>query len=171
MSDYITTDELMWAGFADEIKKIAAAKCPGSKIKSKGKGRGAGTGKGEGPIGVPIGEKLERIKKESADKELPCPGSKIRSKGKGRGKGTGKGKGPIGVPIGEKIEKMDKEGGTPFLEQDRPEKVKKIYRALKRDHPEMPAEMKARISAKFGKPGKQKKGGPYKGPISTGKKD
>jgi hypothetical protein len=53
----------------------------------------------------------------------------------------------------------------PFLEQDRPEGVKKIYRALKRDHPEMSAEMKARIAARQGKPGKQKQGPPYKGPI------
>ena len=52
-----------------------------------------------------------------------------------------------------------------FLEQDRPEKVKEIYRALKRDHPEMPAEMKARIAARQGKPGKQHQGPPYKGPI------
>ena len=54
-----------------------------------------------------------------------------------------------------------------FTEQDRPEKVKEIYRALKRDHPNMPAEMKARIAAKQGKPGKQEQGGPYKAPIDT----
>lgn len=54
----------------------------------------------------------------------------------------------------------------PFLEQDRPESVKKIYKALKRDHPEMPAEMKARIAARQGKPGKQKQGPPYKGPLT-----
>ena len=54
----------------------------------------------------------------------------------------------------------------PFLEQDRPEGVKKVYRALKRDHPEMPAEMKARIAARQGKPGKQKQGPPYKGPLT-----
>jgi hypothetical protein len=43
--------------------------------------------------------------------------------------------------------------------------VKEIYRALKRDHPDMPAEMKARIAARQGKPGKQHQGPPYKGPI------
>lgn len=52
-----------------------------------------------------------------------------------------------------------------FTEQDRPEKVKDIYRALKREHPGMPAEMKARIAARQGKPGKQKQGPPYKAPI------
>lgn len=55
--------------------------------------------------------------------------------------------------------------GKPFLKQDRPEKVKEIYKALKRDHPDMPAEMKARIAARQGKPGKQKQGPPYKGEI------
>lgn len=54
----------------------------------------------------------------------------------------------------------------PFLKQDRPEKVKEIYRALKREHPEMPAEMKARIAARQGKPGKQHQGPPYKGPLT-----
>lgn len=53
-----------------------------------------------------------------------------------------------------------------FTKQDRPEKVKEIYRALKRDHPEMPAAMKARIAARQGKPGKQKQGPPYKGPLT-----
>ncbi len=54
-----------------------------------------------------------------------------------------------------------------FTKQDRPAKVKEIYRALKRDHPEMPASMKARIAARQGKPGKQKQGPPYKGPLSS----
>ena len=53
-----------------------------------------------------------------------------------------------------------------FLRQDRPEAVKKIYRALKRDHPGMPAEMKARIAARQGKPGKQKQGPPYTAPAA-----
>jgi hypothetical protein len=57
-----------------------------------------------------------------------------------------------------------------FTEQDRPEKVKDIYRALKREHPRMPAEMKARIAARQGKPGKQKQGPPYKGPLARPKK-
>jgi len=56
---------------------------------------------------------------------------------------------------------------TAFLKQKRPDKVKEIYSALKRDHPEMPAEMKARIAARQGKPGKQKQGPPYKGPIKS----
>lgn len=54
-----------------------------------------------------------------------------------------------------------------FLDQDRPKKVKEIYRALKRDHPDMPAEMKARIAARQGKRGKQKQGPPYKGEIMS----
>lgn len=53
-----------------------------------------------------------------------------------------------------------------FLDQDRPAKVKEIYRALKRDHPEMPAEMKARIAARQGKKGKQHQGPPYKGALT-----
>ena len=53
-----------------------------------------------------------------------------------------------------------------FTSQDRPAKVKEIYGALKRDHPEMPAGMKARIASRQGKPGKQKQGPPYKGPLT-----
>jgi hypothetical protein len=52
-----------------------------------------------------------------------------------------------------------------FTAQDRPAKVKEIYRALKRAHPSMPSEEKARIAARQGKPGKQKQGPPYKAPI------
>lgn len=64
-------------------------------------------------------------------------------------------------------DKSEKTAGMPFLKQERPDKVKEIYKALKRDHPDMPAEMKARIAARQGKPGKQKQGPPYKGPIKT----
>jgi hypothetical protein len=64
----------------------------------------------------------------------------------------------------------NKLAGMAFTKQDRPEKVKDIYKALKRDHPEMPAEMKARIAARQGKPGKQKQGPPYKGPIKEAAK-
>jgi hypothetical protein len=39
------------------LKKVAAANCPGGKLRSKGKGRGMGYGKGKGPVGVPVGEK------------------------------------------------------------------------------------------------------------------
>lgn len=53
-----------------------------------------------------------------------------------------------------------------FTSQARPAKVKGIYSALKRDHPEMPAEMKARIAARQGKPGRQSQGPPYKGPLT-----
>jgi hypothetical protein len=38
----------------------------------------------------------------------------------------------------------------PFLKQDRPAKVKEIYRALKREHPEYSAEKKARIAIASG---------------------
>jgi hypothetical protein len=39
----------------------------------------------------------------------------------------------------------------PFLEQNRPAKVKEIYKALRRDHPEYPAEKKARIASSMAK--------------------
>lgn len=108
-------------------------------------------------------DEAEKAHEKSA--EGSCPGSKIRSKGKGRGEGRGKKKGPMGVPV------YEKSAGDmpPFLEQDRPKKVKEIYSALKRDHPDMPAEMKARIAARQGKRGKQKQGPPYKGPIKKWK--
>lgn len=60
-----------------------------------------------------------------------------------------------------------------FLDQNRPKKVKEIYSALKRDHPDMPAEMKARIASRRGKKNAMsrkspKDGGPkYKAPITT----
>ena len=58
-----------------------------------------------------------------------------------------------------------------FVEQDRPEKVKGIYTALKRDHPEMPAEMKARIASRRGSrsSAKRKEGPPYAGKLTTPK--
>jgi hypothetical protein len=37
-----------------------------------------------------------------------------------------------------------------FTEQDRPDKVKDVYRALKREQPKYPAELKARIAASKG---------------------
>lgn len=40
-----------------------------------------------------------------------------------------------------------------FTEQDRPEKVKDVYKAIKREHPEYPAEMKARIASSKGEGG------------------
>lgn len=66
-----------------------------------------------------------------------------------------------------------KTAGTPFLDQDRPEKVKEIYRALKRDHPSMPAEMKARIASRKGKGSAEARkppetGGPaHKAPVTA----
>lgn len=71
---------------------------------------------------------------------------------------------------GAEIEKAAKRDMPAFTEQDRPAKVKEIYRALKREHPGMPAEMKARIAARQGKPGKQKQGPPYRGPLARPKK-
>lgn len=61
--------------------------------------------------------------------------------------------------------KIAKKDMPSFTEQDRPKKVKEIYRALKKEHPEMSAEMKARIASRQGKPGKQRQGPPYKEPI------
>ena len=70
----------------------------------------------------------------------------------------------------EEAAKKKQAGDMPhFLDQDRPAKVKEIYSAIKRDHPDMPAEMKARIAARQGKPGKQHQGPPYKAPL-TGEK-
>jgi hypothetical protein len=46
--------------------------------------------------------------------------------------------------------KLMKKKAMPFLEQDRPAKVKEIYRALERDHPEYSAEKKARIASSRG---------------------
>ena len=59
-----------------------------------------------------------------------------------------------------------------FTEQDRPEKVKDIYRALKHEHPGMPAEMKARIASRKGKksPAARKEGPPYTAPLARPKK-
>jgi hypothetical protein len=62
--------------------------------------------------------------------------------------------------------------GMPFLKQDRPAKTKEIYRALKRDHPEMSPEMKARIAIRRSRKTAHarkplKSGGPaYKAPIT-----
>ena len=59
-----------------------------------------------------------------------------------------------------------------FTEQDRPAEVKNIYRALKREHPGMPAEMKARIASRRGSksPKKRKEGPPYSGSLTASKK-
>ena len=75
----------------------------------------------------------------------------------------------IGAADGVKLSAAKRDMPS-FLKQDRPESVKKIYRALKKDHPEMPAEMKARIASRQGEPGKQHQGPPYKGPLSSEKK-
>jgi len=69
--------------------------------------------------------------------------------------------------IDRQLQKRAKKDMPSFTEQDRPKKVKEIYRALKRDHPNMPAAEKARIAARQGKPGKQKQGPPYKAPLSA----
>jgi len=55
--------------------------------------------------------------------------------------------------------------------QDRPEKVKDVYKALKRDHPDMPAEMKARIASRRGSSSavKRKEGPPYEGKLTKPK--
>lgn len=58
-------------------------------------------------------------------------------------------------------EAKDKKKDMPdFLDQDRPKKVKEIYKALKRDHPDWPAGKKARIAnaaADKAKDGEEKK--------------
>jgi len=65
------------------------------------------------------------------------------------------------------VKKAESRDMPHFTGQNRPEKVKDIYRALKRDRPRMPATLKARIAAKQGKKGKQKVGPPYKAPLSV----
>lgn len=51
-----------------------------------------------------------------------------------------------------------------FTSQKRPEKVKDVYKAIKREHPGMPAATKARIASRVGE-GK-KPGPPYKGKLT-----
>lgn len=98
-----------------------------------------------------------------------------------QGAATGLGIGGIGLPaaagyaagrVGAGEEKTSaKHDMPPFTSQDRPEKVKEIYRALKRDHPDMPAEVKARIASRKGKASPKSRkppetGGPaYKAPL------
>lgn len=73
----------------------------------------------------------------------------------------------VGAPVPQLQPKTAAKKDMPhFTDQDRPEKVKEIYRAIKREHPSMPAAMKARIAARQGKPGKQHQGPPYKGPLT-----
>jgi hypothetical protein len=73
-----------------------------------------------------------------------------------------------GVPLTQDFPKV---AGVPFLEQDRPDKVKEIFRALERDHPDWPVEVKARIASRKGKSNSKsrkspKHGGPaYKAPL------
>ena len=64
------------------------------------------------------------------------------------------------------IDELNKLAGMPFLQQKRPEATKRIYRALKREHPGMAAGKKARISIRQGAPGKQAQGPPFAGPLS-----
>lgn len=104
----------------------------------------------------------------------------IRSTGAGASKVLG---GAALVGLGKKVhggpwvgrrrrKEQEKTAGTPILEQDRKPKVKEIYKALKRDHPEMPSEMKVRIAERRAKSNPQsrkspKHGGPaYKGPLT-----
>lgn len=49
----------------DELEKISARTCPGSKIRSKGMGCGMGVGKGSGPVGIPVKEKEKMMSKKS----------------------------------------------------------------------------------------------------------
>ena len=50
-------------------------------------------------------------------------------------------KGVVGRKYGMEKTAEEKKDMPKFTEQDRPEKVKEIYKALKRDHPGMPAEL------------------------------
>ena len=73
----------------------------------------------------------------------------------------------LGVRLGAEKAARDM---PPFTKQDRPKKTKDIYTAVKREHPGMPAEKKARIAARQGKPAKQRVGPPYKGKLAKPKK-
>lgn len=165
------------------IMKKAVATCPGGKIRSKGKGLGLGRGKGKGPIGVPVDLKKEAMgkcskcgslmEKHSMGKCGSCgikhasalPPALAKNKAKVKAVQDPKKPGAETPPPG--VLKQAKKDMPPFTSQDRPAKVKEIYRAIKRDHPDMPAEMKARIAARQGKKGKQKQGPPYKAPITS----
>lgn len=76
----------------------------------------------------------------------------------------------------DELEKCAKERKMPhFTEQDRPKKVKDIYKAmthrkaglseLKKRYGTRAKEVAARVAARQGKPGKQRQGPPYKAPI------
>ena len=78
----------------------------------------------------------------------------------------------------EGLDKVAKEGGgkhQPFLKKTihdpskKPAKVKEIFRALKRDHPGMSAEKKARIALRRGSKSKEERrpGPPYEAPLSS----
>lgn len=70
------------------------------------------------------------------------------------------------LPEKKKENKKEGKDMPSFTSQDRPEGVKDVYRALKREHPDMPEEVKARVAARQGKPGKQHQGPPYKAPLN-----
>jgi len=143
--------------------KKAAASCPGGKLRSQGEGKGKGRGKGKGPMGIPVGAKTAAI---------PIPGAAKLAKGAGKTVGGLKNlatNAPSVAQILPNYKTAAKRDMPHFTEQDRPKKVKEIYSALKRDHPDMPAGMKARIASRQGKPGKQHQGPPYKGPLTKDK--
>jgi hypothetical protein len=54
------------------------------------------------------------------------------------------------APVGFAMPEKEASDMPPFLKQDRPAKVKEIYRALRREHPEYSAEKKARIAIASG---------------------
>jgi hypothetical protein len=54
------------------------------------------------------------------------------------------------APVGFAMPEKEASNMPPFLKQDRPAKVKEIYRALRREHPEYSAEKKARIAIASG---------------------
>ena len=56
----------------------------------------------------------------------------------------------VEASIERQLEKSAKKDMPSFTSQDRPAKVKEIYRALKRDHPNWPAGKKARIASAAG---------------------
>lgn len=56
----------------------------------------------------------------------------------------------VEASIDRQLQKRAKRDLPSFTDQDRPKKVKEIYRALKRDHPDWPAGKKARIASAAG---------------------
>ena len=137
-------------------KQFAVPTAKAKKLGVKGEIKGKAKGKYPIPDLAHARNALVRVSQHGTAGEKATVRAKVHSKFPG---------------IGNDKQKEAKRDMPPFLEQDRPEKVKEIYSALKREHPNMPAEMKARIAARKGKGSPKSRkppetGGPeYKAPL------